>query len=410
VPSLRLSDKTDVQILVYRTKASGSVFFLDKIAANVPTADTVSVTLTQADVTLETAKQLYTTGGVLDNIAAPATRHLAVRGDRLFCAIDTGKIVASKLRVAGEALEMTDTITVDIPEKCGKVSNLTEQDGRLIAFCSRGIFYVDGDGPSDTGIGDFSEPRDIVSPVGAIDGPEIVTTSAGTFFVSARGIELLGRDYAVRFVGDKVEDFLTPKNVTAFVDAKFTSEIRVCNSSQSEKMLVYNYFFDRWSRSDFLLGTPTFGTFWNGGDKMAFGLSDDIITENTLFTDIVSDDIETKIITPWIKISGTPEGYARLYRFALLGTFKAAHTLNVKTYYDYDGTVVVDDFTKVFAADPKPQQLRFKPKKQKAQAIKFEIFDSAPAGTEQGFFLNHLELQVGVKGGIVRLGSDKSLP
>ena len=107
------------------------------------------------------------------------------------------------------------------------------------------------------------------------------------------------------------------------------------------------------------------------------------------------------IDTAWIALDGK-QGWQRIYWAALMGTYKSPHTFNVGIYYDYSETVA-ETKTITLSADSDPLQERIKPARQKCQAIRFRISDTGQSGTDESYSLSHLQLQVGIKGGLKRL-------
>lgn len=97
-----------------------------------------------------------------------------------------------------------------------EITGVAVQDGAVLIFTATGIWATSGDPPSDNGQqGGLATPRRIAVDIG---GRPLVTTSKGTFYVSARGIELFTRSQASMFIGAKVQDtFATYPVVTAAV-------------------------------------------------------------------------------------------------------------------------------------------------------------------------------------------------
>jgi hypothetical protein len=104
--------------------------------------------------------------------------------------------------------------------------------------------------------------------------------------------------------------------------------------------------------------------------------------------------------TGWIRFAGM-QGYQRVLRATLLGDHSTGN-VRVRVAYNYDDTWV-DSFTWLEADIVNPMQLRSPVlSRQKIQALKFEISETADGSTTQGggFSLEGLELEVLVKSGL----------
>ena len=100
---------------------------------------------------------------------------------------------------------------------------IAAQDGTLYAFTRRRIYAIAGEAPSDNGAsGGLGPPRRLACDVGCIDPRSVVVTSAGIFFRSERGIELLNRGGSVVWVGEPVRSTLAsyPVMTSAVLDSR----------------------------------------------------------------------------------------------------------------------------------------------------------------------------------------------
>ena len=130
--------------------------------------------------------------------------------------------------------------------------------------------------------------------------------------------------------------------------------------------------------------------------------ADKILKEDSSYK-IGSTYMPMKVKTGWISFNEI-QGFGRVYRFSLLGESRDKHVLTVKVYYDYDDSASVDTytFTTSSATDAK-LQFRGHLSKQKCESIKFEIYDADnSASTGDGFALDHIALEVGIKRGVFR--------
>jgi hypothetical protein len=148
---------------------------------------------------------------------------------------------------------------------------------------------------------------------------------------------------------------------------------------------------------------------------------------------IFKDDgapIRMAIGTGWIPLGGV-QGYQRVYKMMLIGEYKSPHKLRVSIGYDF-----ADTYTNIAYIDPNelapvntygsesPYGTGYfggrnpiypfivNIKKQKCQAIRFlieELTTSATEGTQEGFTLTSIGLQVGMKQGFAKLKTSKSV-
>lgn len=195
----------------YRTEANGETFYRCTPPQGAPTSSsTGEFTFTDLldDAFLRTGEILYTDGGVLGNDAPPSCRFVACTEDRVWCGglWEAEQIQSSKILVPGEPPQFSDSpaFRAVLPEPC---TGLAVQDGVVFAFTASAIYGIAGGGPSDQGAGAWDSPRVITRETGCVNARAILETSAGIFFQSGRGIELLPRGGGqVQFLGAAVQD------------------------------------------------------------------------------------------------------------------------------------------------------------------------------------------------------------
>ena len=206
-----LADNTGSRFVMhfYRTLANGSTFYRCTPPQGAPTEATGGLfTFTDliSDSTLQFSEILYTDGGVLANDMPPSNRFIRATEDRVWLGglWETEQLQSSKVLVPGEPPQFSDlgSFRVVLPEPC---TGIGIQDGIVVAFCRRAIYAIQGGGPNDQGQGAWESPRCITRSTGCINHRSIVETSAGIFFESERGIELLPRGCGEPvFIGEPV--------------------------------------------------------------------------------------------------------------------------------------------------------------------------------------------------------------
>lgn len=428
VPSLRLTDKENVIIELYRTEAGGTIFY--KVTSttnptfNDPTVNTVDVTDTVSDTDLIDNEILYTTGGFLDNIPAPSSQIIEAHNDRIFLAglEDRDKIVFSKTRDENQPVEFNDTLYKYVSNVGGSITAMQTMDDKLIIFKQDAIFYISGDGPNNLGEQDtFIEPEQVSSEVGAIDGKSVVLTPLGTMFKSRKGIYLLDRGLSLQYIGAAVEDF---NDLTVTSAAVISDKNQVRFTTREGECLVYDFYVQQWT------------TFGNHRGVSAVVLNEDYFylrpdavlykEDDDKFNDHGSS-IDLSLETGWISFAQV-QGFQRVYKFYLLSKFKSKHKLRIRVAYNFneaftqekiidtadftDDTAYGEDspygnpITKAYGGDGNVHQIRLDLKTQKCQSIKIRIEEIQDQEIGEGLSISNMLFEVGVKG--QRLAVDRS--
>lgn len=360
VPTLRLTFKlppNPVRIVGYRWSVAQQTFYqftsVTNPHLNNTTVDFITITDTLADSSILGNAILYTTGGVVENIAAPASIASALFKNRLFIvdAEDRNLLWYSKQVIEAVPVEMSDLFTLYVAPtsgaqgSTGPITALSAMDDKLIIFKKDAIYYLTGTGPDNTGANnDFSDPVFITSSVGCANPSSIVLVPSGIMFQSDKGIWLLGRDLSTVYIGAPVESYnsntvVSALNIPATTQARFILDNNV--------ILMYDYFYNQW------------GTFTNKNAISATiyqGLHTYLNQFGFVFQEIPgryldgSDPVLMSFTTSWIHLEGI-QGFQRLYFMYLLGTYYTPFTLNVGIAYNYNPSalqqvnVMPDNFT-----------------------------------------------------------------
>lgn len=222
IPNLWLTTKQDkdlstqlVQIIVYRTvvNGDGSLFYRQTPYAvpstnlNDPSVQFSTIVDTTGDGSISgsTATLLYTNGGTLE-AECPSSLACLIKHQRRLAGIgDDGRTVwLSNEYVDREAPRWNDEWQMQFDEPLTALASL---DDKLIAFSERNIWFVTGEGPTDTGASnDWTAPQYIQTETGCIDPRSVFNTSEGVMFQGRRGYYLLDRALNVTFVGALIED------------------------------------------------------------------------------------------------------------------------------------------------------------------------------------------------------------
>jgi hypothetical protein len=429
IPSLRLTQKTNVICEVYRTVTTGRLLFKIGNVANNTAADSVSFADTSVtDANLVAFESLYTNGGIIENIPPPASLVLTNYKNRLVCVSSENpkELIYSKKRQPLGPVEFTDVFSI-VLNKAVRITALAEFDQKLIIFEPNQIFYITGNGPTATGSqDDFSPPQIITGDVGCSNTNSLVLMPLGLMFQSNKGIYLLNRSLETVYIGADVE---------AYNDLTITSAELIQNENQIRyltsdgRCLIYDYFYGKWSTWTNHSGNGA--TIWNANGNYVYLRSDGRIFEQsaTSYKDD-NDPIEMSITTSWVKTNGI-QGFQRIRRAFVLGDFKSTHTLQLEIGHDYQTYFnekhlfnQTNDLEILEYGDSTPYgtegffgtssgvadgvyQFRAHCKKQKCQSVRFRISDVEEANPGEAYSISSLMLEVGVRSNTMKLPAQK---
>ena len=441
IPTLRLTAKAgnraNVRLVVYGTEVAGTLFYRLTSSAsptyNDTAADTVTFTRTAADASILSNDLLYTTGGVLENIAAPSCSLIATYKNRIVLAGLDDKLAFqySKEKLSLSPVEFTDSFIGRVDSFGGDITALGAMDNYVVFFKRSAIYVFTGNGPNDTGAqNDYGQPQLITTDVGCDNPNTVVITPEGLMFKSTKGIYLLDRGLSVRYVGAAVEDF-NDKTIQSSKLLADVNEVRFITNDDT--CLVYNYFFKdetgigQWST--FTNHTAEDCEIWQ--NKFVFlKANGQVWVENkTLFSDS-NAPIVLSLTTAWMSFAGI-QGLQRIYRMILLGEYKSPHKLQVEVGFDFMPTFsqsslieLSDIYTITAYGDDTPYgsgeyyggefplyQFKTHMTKQKCQSVRFKISDNQNAVTGaygEGFNITNIAMEVGVKPTLRRFATKNS--
>lgn len=432
IPTYRLTYKTGdnvVRIVLYRWSTAQQTYYqLTSISSptlNSTTTDSVAYTDTVADSSILGNNILYTTGGVVENIAAPASSIFTLFKSR-FVMVDSenrNSLWYSKQVIQGVPVEMSDLFTLYIAPTAGAQGDtgpttaLGAMDDKLIIFKRDAIYYETGDGPDNTGANnDFSEPVFITSTVGCANPKSVVLMPSGVMFQSDKGIWLLGRDLSTKYIGADVQAF-NDFTVTSALAIPGTNQVRF--TLNNNVMLTYDYYYAQWS----VFNPPEALSAVLFGDKHTY-----LSTGNRIFQETPGSyfDGSTPVllswVTGWFNLAGL-QGFQRFICLYLLGEYKSPHRLNIEIGYDfqarsqsvmysptnYSGTYGDELYGGLpyYGGYSSREQIRVFAEQQKCQSFQIavsEIYDSTlEAQAGEGLTLSGFNLVVGLKKGYVPL-------
>ena len=436
VPSLRITDKnsdtslTDrsaIKIRVFMSEASGTILHFATEVDNPDILTTDSVTINVDSVASPSAELLYTTGGVIENIAPPAHRYTFTHNNHIVLVglENPLEVAISKDIKPLNGPGFNEDLLLRFDPLGGDCVAGASMDSYMIIFKETATYVVSGEAPNDLGVNStFSAPQLVSPDIGCKDVKSIVQTPMGIMLKTNKGIRLLTRSLQYTYIGDKVEDYNSNTIVSADI-LKDTNEIRFVTDAGIT--LVYNYYFKRWCT--FTTPNAVDATTWKSSEYVYLTSSKVMQEDSSTYLDDGSY-VRTTIRTGWIRL-GDLQGYLRAYRVALIGEYHTNHVFQVKQFYDYSdivrGTTSITASSLVNTAtygesatygddsyyggsdQDEVYQTRIHLARQKCESISFEIVDSIQ-GTNigQGFSLEGLSVQVGGKNGIFKTSTTRT--
>lgn len=347
IPTLRVTQKTanPVKIVIYRWSTDNQVFYqttsVSAPTLNDTTIDSITYVDTLADASIIGNSIIYTAGGVIENIGAPATSAATLFDDRLWLVASEDKNLLwfSKQVIEATPVEMSDLLTLYVAPSIGAtgptgpILSLSAMDDKLVVFKQNAAYYVNGTGPDNTGANNqYSQPIFITSMVGCSNQGSIVFQPSGLMFEFAseagNQIWLLGRDLQTQYIGSPVEAFTKNATVLSAIAVPGTNQVRFNLSSGIT--LMYDYFYGQW------------GTFSSNAISSALfqDLHTYIAPNGYVYQETPgvyldgTNPVLLSFTTSWINVAGL-RGYQRAYRYFLLGQYLSPFRLMCSTAYNY---------------------------------------------------------------------------
>lgn len=428
IPTLRQTYKTGAnraRIVVYRWSEQQQIYYQVSTVAsptlNDTTVDSVNFVDTFADSSIIGNNILYTTGGILENVACPACDDISLWQNRLGAVLseDPNTTMLSKVVIKSTPVEMSDLLTIFVAPTTGSQGStgttraLASMDDKIIFFKKDAIYYANGSGPDSTGAnGSFSDPVYITGTVGCSNPKSIVLTPMGLMFQSDKGIWLLGRDLSTKYIGAPVEDFTQYQLVTSALAIPETNQVRF--TLDNTQAIMYDYYYDQWGD-------------WTNVSALSSVIIDDLHTYLDTYGNIVQETPEAYLdrtqpvtmsfTTGWYNLAGL-QGYQRFYELQLLGRYLTPHFLDVSIAYDYNNgitqsTVITPIQISTFYGDaplygsdlyggqPDPEEWRVFPTIQKCTSFRLTVQEqydrSQDVEAGAGLTLSGVQCMVGLK-------------
>lgn len=417
---------TAVKIQIYRWSVANQVYYqvtsLTQPLLNDTTFDSLAYVDTLADSSIIGNNIIYTTGGVVENIAGPACIASTLFDDRLWLidAEDQNLLWYSKQVIEATPVELSDLFTLYIAPtigaqgSTGTMTAIAPLDDKLVIFKKDAIYYINGTGPDNTGANNqYSQPIFITSTVGCTNPKSIVIMNDGLMFQSDKGIWVLTHGLAVSYIGAAVEKF-NESAVNSAVIVPATTQARF--TLDSGKTLMYDYYFQQWGE---FVGIPALSSTLYQGLHTYISPGGGVFQETPgVYTDNGNPTL-MQFETGPIWLAGIL-GYQRVWELLLLGSYYSPHSIVVNIDFDYgansqqyiinplNGTGVYGSDslygqTSPFGGPPSLERWRIQFDNQRCQSFQFSMQEqynpASGVAAGFGFTLSNVTCLVGIKKG-----------
>lgn len=384
IPTLRQTNKKLVSIVLYRTENNGTIFYRvtspnnpagnNALTFNDPTVDFIVITDVLPDAEIIGNEQLYTTGGELENIAAPAISALCTFKNRMIYLSPENPFQwgYSKQVLTGVPVEFNSLEFVEnIDQQIGFAKAVQKLDDKLIFFGPTSKYYVVGQGPTPSGAqNDFSDATRIAGISGCSNPDSVVEIPTGLMYQdSVKGIYLLDRSLTESYIGADVEAY---NGFTVTSVQKFETQNKVKFTLSNGVNLVYDWYVSQWEIDPFAIPAVDSTVFEN---DFTYLQANGLVLQQT--PGVFSDNgnvIPMQLQSGWISPAGL-EGFGRIWELQIMGTYYSPHTLTVTLYNDFSMTPS-QIVTIPVLSNPGQYQFRIKLKVQKCESIMINITET----------------------------------
>lgn len=425
IPTLKLTSKVGVTILVYRTLVNESNFYRVSSFTGIPNnenADYITFTDGASDAAIQSNDLLYTTGGTLDNIAPPACSIITTYNNRVFIAglEDPNLIWYSQsqfdLTNANTVpIEFSNYLTVGVNSLGGPITALAASSGNLYIFKENNIYVMNGQGPDATGNNsDYQTPALVTTDTGCNNPSSMVLMPMGLMFQSPKGIYLLDVSNTPHYIGQQVEAYNNYVVTSATLDIDSN---QVIFTTQNGPALVYNYFYQQWSTWTNHLTSSQGGVSF--GNDFTFIKPNGLVyvQDKTSYTD-AGTAISLSWQSAWISLAQI-QGYQMIYKILILGQFYSPHVLNYTIDYNFGEYTESGSITPqntpfgygdgyygdgYYQGEFFPYEFRINPSYKRCTSIRITVSDSQTSPNYgEGYSISNMSLEVGVLPGANRL-------
>lgn len=440
-----------IDIVLYRTKASGTVFYrvygypgvswsaggYEDEGKNDTTAAWVDIDDDRTDAELQYNEPLpFSLDAAgnwtpFENFQPPASTAIALWQNRVFLAsAEDGRQLWYSAEVApeggGERYETPrfNPANVYRLDDGGDTVAIAPMDDGLVVLKRDSTYVVHGQGNTDAGTGATYAHQVVLVGTGCIEPKSVVSVpGVGLFFQSDKGYYLLTRTLEGEYIGAPIEDNIRlAGNVRAATSIEDRHQIRIVANqlfSSGYRVYIYDYLFRQWSEtalpsivSSADLATLVDGCSWAGasGERLHVTLAAGGLfverpkADATPYKDTSHSGDEAIIMeiqTRWIHLAGIA-GYKRVRRILVQLERVNSGAMQAILDYSYDGGFSTADQEILNWSPTAPGLLVIKPRVQKMSSFRIYLSEVTPSQVE-GTKILSLTIEYAVKKGTLRV-------
>jgi len=457
IPTLQLTQRSNVRHVLYGTQPNGTTFTRFgsawapvEILNNNALSHSVTAVLAGPPASNELLySQPFVADTTLPNDAPGPCSIVGVHQQRLWLDLTDrqGAFRYSQQLVTGVGLQFNELLGGQLPVEAGRITGFASMDEMLIILAERKIFRITGTGPTPSGgYNGYSDPVEIPSDVGCTTPSSVLKIPDGVMFRSAKGWYLLTRDLSVRYIGGPIKRWDSDV-ITSAVLMEDRQEIRISSRRTYDSnfsgalQFCYSYVADTWSvftvTSLTVTPSPTntlqvFDAVWwpTTGRYVSIGYYDGINQDTPgTYLDWVGTNVTGFAVGMSARSSflhlASLEGFQRVRWLYLTASAKTAPATQLSFRVDFDdlyqtqnppgspGCYLTSSLTLTGIPFPNPAavDLRHKLRRQKCKSVAItvnEIPVSPGADGLTGF--QALALQIGVRKGTNKLPAAQGVP
>jgi hypothetical protein len=352
IQCLNATWKTGVNIVLYRTSNSGSVYRRLTTLNNVQSARHIIYSDLYADSALGD-EPVYITDGTIENIAPPSGNVQAFIQNRHFI-VDggfPGKMIRySKPIKHNTGIEHSDYFIINIPGHGGNIQGIASIDNKIIVIKEKAVFAIIGDLVDEYGRGENYAKLEISNECGAYGREGFTECEQGVMLADYSGMFLIDKNLQISNTGLELKAHysdIISSSVFLYYDR---GNKRVLLSSQNKgKAYVFNETYKKWTSYKF--GVNVFDICALGENLYVLNYSSMAsyrifkLDKAKFYAGEIDDENKMVVETGWINVTDVG-GTQRIYKVLFLcqnhgssgvGVSPVGNqTLRVQAQFDYE--------------------------------------------------------------------------
>lgn len=346
IPTMPMTRRAGTYFLIYRTEHDGSVYYLcndrnpsgTSFVANDTTVPSVTFVDVSSDASI-TPREYHPAnagGNYIDPLPAPACEIVAAGRDRLWLAggeLSRGEVAPSRLFSPGETPAFSPALNIQVDRNFEPITAIGFLGEIGVFFRRINAYILDSDGPDNSLVGSWAEPRLAIADTGCVAQETLALTTVGLWFQSPAGIRLFNNGGAMDpKAGIDVDVLSVPGDYAAAVVVPQHTQARWYSRDPTKPSLILDYSSNTWVT---WTGVTCVGAiFWPVTNLAVLGRGDGVLWQET--DGEVSDNgasFEMRLKLAWLH-GGNLGDFQRVRRFALYGECATSLSLRVRLYHD----------------------------------------------------------------------------